>query len=33
MEKINTVLDSISPEELGLALIHEHIVAGFPGWE
>jgi len=33
MVKINTVLGSIDPESLGLTLAHEHIVAGYPGWE
>jgi phosphotriesterase-related protein len=33
MKKINTVLGSISPEDLGSTLVHEHIVAGYPGWE
>jgi hypothetical protein len=31
MKKINTVLGAIAPEDLGLTLIHEHIVAGYPG--
>jgi len=33
MTKINTVLGPISPEDLGLTLVHEHIAAGYPGWE
>ena len=33
MAKINTVLGPIDPESLGLTLAHEHIVAGYPGWE
>lgn len=33
MKKINTVLGPIAAEDLGMTLIHEHIVAGFPGWE
>jgi phosphotriesterase-related protein len=33
MTKINTVLGSIDPESLGLTLAHEHIIAGYPGWE
>ena len=33
MKKINTVLGPIAPEDLGLTLIHEHITAGYPGWE
>ena len=31
--KINTVLGPISPAELGVTLVHEHIVSGYPGWE
>ncbi len=31
--KINTVLGPIPPEELGLTLVHEHIAAGYSGWE
>lgn len=33
MSKVNTVLGPISPEDLGLTLVHEHIISGFPGWE
>jgi phosphotriesterase-related protein len=33
MAKINTVLGPIDPESLGLTLAHEHIVAGYSGWE
>jgi phosphotriesterase-related protein len=33
MVKINTVLGPIDPESLGLTLAHEHIIAGYPGWE
>ncbi len=33
MIKINTVLGPISPENLRMTLVHEHIVLGFPGWE
>lgn len=33
MRKINTVTGSVEPESLGLTLAHEHIVAGYPGWE
>ncbi|MBN1473920.1 MAG: phosphotriesterase [Syntrophaceae bacterium] len=33
MSKINTVLGQIAPEELGLTLPHEHIIAAYPGWE
>ena len=31
--KINTVTGPIKPEELGITLMHEHIVYGPPGWE
>ena len=31
--KINTVLGPISPDALGLTLVHEHIAAGYAGWE
>ncbi len=30
---VNTVTGSVSPDELGIALMHEHIVFGYPGWE
>lgn len=33
MPKINTVLGPVDAEELGLTLAHEHITAGYPGWE
>ena len=33
MAKVNTVLGSISTDELGVTLIHEHLATGFPGWE
>ena len=33
MAKINTVHGPISPEELGVTLVHEHIYAGYPGWD
>jgi phosphotriesterase-related protein len=33
MSKINTVLGPISPGDLGLTLVHEHIIASYPGWE
>lgn len=33
MNGINTVLGLISPDSLGLTLVHEHIVAAYPGWE
>ncbi len=31
--KVNTVSGQISPEELGVTLMHEHICYGYPGWE
>ncbi len=31
--KVNTVLGPISPEDMGVTLVHEHICYGFPGWE
>jgi phosphotriesterase-related protein len=33
MTKINTVLGPISPNELGVTLIHEHLVFSYLGWE
>jgi len=30
---INTVVGKCEPRELGFTLIHEHLTAGFPGWE
>jgi phosphotriesterase-related protein len=33
MSDINTVLGPISPWKLGLTLAHEHISAGYAGWE
>jgi phosphotriesterase-related protein len=32
MEWINTVTGRIRPSELGLTLVHEHLLIGFPGW-
>jgi phosphotriesterase-related protein len=31
--KINTVLGPLSADDLGVTLMHEHIVFSFPGWE
>ncbi|MCP5056105.1 MAG: phosphotriesterase [bacterium] len=31
--QIQTVTGSISPEELGRTLMHEHLLIGYPGWE
>jgi len=33
MAQVNTVLGPVSSDELGLTLIHEHLITGFPGWE
>jgi phosphotriesterase-related protein len=33
MDKINTVLGPVSPDELGVTLIHEHLVFSYLGWE
>jgi phosphotriesterase-related protein len=33
MAKINSVLGPISPDDLGITLAHEHIIAGYAGWE
>jgi phosphotriesterase-related protein len=30
--KVNTVTGQISPDDLGITLMHEHIVFGYPGW-
>ena len=32
MNTVNTVLGPISPDRLGKALVHEHILVGFTGW-
>ncbi|WP_461834418.1 hypothetical protein [Desulfothermus sp.] len=32
MKKVNTVCGTIDVNELGITLIHEHIVFGYPGW-
>ena len=31
--KVNTVLGPISPDDMGVTLMHEHICYGYPGWE
>lgn len=31
--KINTVTGPISPNDLGVTLVHEHVLFGYPGWE
>ena len=33
MAAVNTVLGPISPSDLGITLMHEHILYGYPGWE
>jgi phosphotriesterase-related protein len=33
MTAINTALGTCEPKELGFTLIHEHLMAGMPGWE
>ena len=30
---INTVTGTITPDELGRTLAHEHLLIGWPGWE
>lgn len=30
---VNTVTGPVSPDELGITLMHEHILYGYPGWE
>lgn len=32
MEWIPTVTGRVRPEELGMTLVHEHLLIGFPGW-
>jgi phosphotriesterase-related protein len=33
MAAINTATGTCAPKDLGFTLIHEHLTAGFPGWE
>ena len=33
MDWINTVTGRITPDQLGMTLIHEHLLIGFPGWQ
>jgi phosphotriesterase-related protein len=33
MPMINTVLGSCTPADLGVTLMHEHLMIGWPGWE
>jgi len=32
MESIHTVTGSVRPSELGVTLVHEHLLIGYPGW-
>ncbi|HUW64025.1 MAG TPA: phosphotriesterase-related protein [Spirochaetia bacterium] len=32
MSMVNTVSGPVAPEDLGVTLMHEHIVFGYPGW-
>ena len=32
MDWIQTVTGRAKPEELGMTLVHEHLLIGFPGW-
>jgi phosphotriesterase-related protein len=32
-KKVNTVLGPVAPEDLGVTLMHEHVLYGYPGWE
>ena len=33
MKEINTVTGTVSPEQLGTTLMHEHLLIGWAGWE
>jgi phosphotriesterase-related protein len=33
MTEINTVMGPVSPDDLGITFIHEHMVYAWPGWE
>lgn len=33
MDSVHTVLGPISPDDLGITLMHEHVLFGYPGWE
>lgn len=33
VHSVNSVLGSIHPDDLGVTLIHEHLIFGFPGWQ
>lgn len=32
MDRLNTVTGAVSPDDLGLTLVHEHLLIGYPGW-
>jgi phosphotriesterase-related protein len=32
MDSINTVTGTVQPSQLGMTLVHEHLLIGFPGW-
>jgi phosphotriesterase-related protein len=32
VDRLNTVTGSVSPDDLGLTLVHEHLIIGYPGW-
>lgn len=32
-KRVNTVLGPVAPEDLGVTLMHEHVLYGYPGWE
>ncbi|MFZ5643844.1 MAG: phosphotriesterase family protein [Bacillota bacterium] len=32
-QSVNSVLGPIAPEKLGVTLMHEHLVFGYPGWQ
>jgi len=32
MDRLNTVTGSVRPEDLGITLVHEHLLIGYPGW-
>ena len=32
-ELVNTVTGAIRTQDLGVTLMHEHILIGYPGWE
>ncbi len=33
VQLVNTVLGPIAPENLGVTLMHEHLIYGYPGWQ